>query len=115
MRPAMKIRNLFIAVILLAGCAVKPKMISPNYAAPARIAVLPMSNQSNDLKGPEYVREVFIRNLESRGYVVASVKETDELLRTKLGITDGGQLRSTTAEKICKTFRQSLTFNFGFF
>lgn len=94
---------LFLA--FLAGCALQPKMIAPNYVPPRTIAVLPMANQSTDLRGPEYVRQVLIRNLESRGYIVAPVKETDEILRTKLGITDGGQMGSAVPAKICQALK----------
>ena len=82
------------------GCALKPKMIASNYVPPKKIAVLPMSNQSNDLKGPEYIRKELVRHLQKRGYTVFPVQETDEILRTKLGINDGGQLNSTTPEKV---------------
>ncbi len=98
------IRKSFIAILaaMLAGCAVKPKMISSNYVPPQKIAVLPMANLSNDLQGPEYIRQEFIRHLTRHGYRIIDAAQTDEILRTKLGITDGGQLGSSTPQKICE-------------
>lgn len=85
---------------LLAGCALKPKYLAPGYAPPQKIAVLPMANQSNDLKGAEVVRQEFFLKIRDRGYELISMQETDDLLRTKFGITDGGQLNSTTTQKL---------------
>ena len=95
-------RAVFYSAVLalLAGCALKPKMLAPNYVPPKKIAVLPMNNQSNDLKGPDYVRKELVQHLEKRGYVVEPTQETDEILTTKLGINDGGQLASTTPQKV---------------
>ena len=95
--------TLLSTLILAGGCAVKPKIIAPDYSPPPSIAVLPMSNESNDLRGPEYVRKVFVRGMESRGYSVQPIQETDELLKSKLGITEGGQLGSTIPPKVCET------------
>ena len=100
-RSAWKPIPLLSALLLAGGCAVKPKMLAPNFAPPARIAVLPMANESNDLQGPEFVRQVFVRSMENRGYVIAPISETDELLKAKLAITDGGQMGSTTPQKVC--------------
>ena len=93
----------YSALALLAGCALKPAMIAENYVPPKRIAVLPMNNQSNDLKGPDYVRNELVQRLQNRGYEVSSIQETDEILRTKLGISDGGQLGSLTPQKVGET------------
>ncbi len=85
--------------LVLAGCALKPKFLMQGYTPPRKVAVLPMANQSNDMKGPEYVRQEFIRMIEKRGYTVMPATETDEMLRTKLGVTEGGQMNSTTPQK----------------
>lgn len=85
---------------VLAACALTPKLLVSGYTPPNKIAVLPMNNQSNDMRGPEYVRQEFVRHLHSRGYEVLPIDATDEILRTKFGITDGGQLNSVTPEKI---------------
>lgn len=68
--------------------------------AVARIAVLPMSNQTNDLKGPDVARTLFHERLSRRGYALAPLEEVDARLRTELGITDGGQLGAVTPEKL---------------
>ncbi len=59
-----------------------------------------MTNQSNDLRGPEYVRQEFARALEGKGYQLQSLQETDEILRAKLGITDAGQLNVSTPKEV---------------
>lgn len=100
MRKKFQFASFAIVLSLLTGCALKPKMIAPGYVPPQKIAVLPMSNQSNDLKGPEYLRQEFVRHMEKRGYNIIPAAEVDEILRTKLGITDGGQLNSTTPQKV---------------
>ena len=88
-KSALKQIALLSALLLAGGCVLKPKMLAPNFAPPARIAVLPMANESNDLRGPEFVREVFVRNMENRGYAIAPVSETDDILKTKLAINKG--------------------------
>lgn len=87
---------------LFFGCAIKPRVLVPNYVPPQKVAVLPMTNQSNDLRGPEYVRQEFVHSLETLGYNIQPISETDETLRTKYGITEGGQLGSLTPDQIGK-------------
>ncbi len=95
-------RSWFFLALLFAGCSLKPKMIVPNYVAPQKVALLPMANRSNDLKGPEYVRSELARLIEARGYNIIPPAESYEVLRTKLGITDGGQLGSATPQKVAE-------------
>lgn len=89
-----------ILAAFLTGCALKPKMIVADYAPPKKLAVLPMSNQSNDLRGPEYIRKEFVRYLQKRGYIVSPLEETDVVLREKFGVTDGGQLNAVTPVQV---------------
>jgi hypothetical protein len=65
-----------------------------------RVAVLPMRNDSNDVDGPEVMRKKMVEALENRSYVVKDLKETDQILRDQMGITLGGQLDLTTAQKL---------------
>lgn len=99
-RKNLSLTALCALLLAVAGCALKPKFLAPGYVPPQKVAVLPMSNQSNDMKGPDYVRKEFVRMIEKKGYTVVPAAETDELLRTKLGITEGGQLNSTTPQKV---------------
>jgi hypothetical protein len=96
----------FNLLMFLAGCAI------PHYQPPLpydannplkRVAVLPMKNDSNDVDGPAMVRQKMVEALENRSYVVQDTKETDQILRDRMGITLGGQLSLTNARKIAET------------
>ncbi len=64
------------------------------------MAVLPLKNETLDVDGPEILRKKMVQALEHRSYVVKDVKETDQILRDQMGITLGGQLDLTTAQKL---------------
>lgn len=100
MKKISKLTIFCLTFAFLAGCALKPKLLVPGYVPPQKVAVLPMANRSNDLKGHEYVRQEFAQGIERKGYVVLPLQETDEILRTKLGINEGGQLNSVTPQKV---------------
>jgi hypothetical protein len=59
-----------------------------------------MTNDTNDVDGPEVMRKKMSQALERRSYVVQDLKQTDQVLRDRMGITLGGQLSMTTAQKI---------------
>ncbi len=86
---------------LFAGCSI-PRPPQPyNSNNPLKhVAVLPMRNDTNDVEGPDIVRQKMIVALENRSYVVKDLKETDQILRDQMGITLGGQLDLTTAQKL---------------
>lgn len=65
-----------------------------------RVAILPMKNDTNDVDGPELMRKKLAQALENRSYVVKDLKETDKILRDRMGITLGGQLSLTTAQEL---------------
>ena len=65
-----------------------------------RVAILPLKNDTNDVDGPEVMRKKMVQALERRSYVVKDLKETDQILRDRMGITLGGQLDLTTAQKL---------------
>ena len=69
----------------LAGCASGPKYLAREYAPPSKIAVLPFSNETNDVGGPEIVRKVMLELLPARGYVLADTEEVDRILREARG------------------------------
>lgn len=85
--------------LVLNGCALKPKYLVDNYAPPQSIALLPMSNLTNDMDGPEVVRQLMFEMLPSRGYSSVTLTQIDDLLR-EIGITDGGQLRSKEPQEL---------------
>ena len=66
---------------------------------PKTIAVLPMSNETNDLTGPVMARKMFAEKVVKKGYVVQPLEETDVLLNN-IGITDGGQLAAVTHDDL---------------
>ena len=86
----------FMALFLLffiTGCVTLPPP-DPNNPV-ARVAVLPMANETADMDGPTFVRVAFHQIVPSRYYEAIPVDQTDQMLREKLGITLGGQLDFT--------------------
>ena len=91
-----------MTLIILAGCGPAHRPIYPtNPANPLkRVAVLPMKNDTADVEGPDVMRKKMVQALENHSYVVKDLKETDQILRDRMGITLGGQLSLTTAQKL---------------
>jgi len=56
-----------------------------------RVAVLPLSNETNDLDGPIYVRKLIQDGLTARGVQLVPLDGIDQKLRDN-GFTEGGQL-----------------------
>ncbi len=100
-------RLLVLSLILtLAGCMIpQPRPYLPRDVNNPlkRVAVLPMKNDTTDVDGPELVRKKMVASLENRSYVVQDLKETDQILRDRMGITLGGQLDMSTAQKLGET------------
>ncbi len=102
----MLVRFVFVFSVsaLLSACATPPRHRVPLYYDAnnplKRVAVLPMKNDTVDVGGPELVRKKMINALEDKSYIVKEVKETDQILRDQMGITLGGQLEMTTAQKL---------------
>ncbi len=68
---------------------------------PHFVAVLPADNESTDLAAVDTTRRVASEMLLGLGMVPVTTAGDDEILK-KLGITDGGQLRSITPQKLAK-------------
>jgi hypothetical protein len=103
----MRFRWFFLLVVLtsaIGGCAI-PHMPSPTDPGNPlkRVAVLPMKNDTNDVDGPEVVRQKMAEALTRRSYVVMDIKESDQILRDRMGINLGGQLELTTPQKLGET------------
>jgi len=84
------------------GCVAQRQM--PRYFDvnnPVRkVALLPLKNDTSDVDGPELMRKKMSDMLYEHAYVVMDTKESDQVLRDRMGITLGGQLDMTTAQKL---------------
>lgn len=89
-----------VSGLLLAGCSAGPKYLASDYKAPARYAVLPFTNLSNDVGAPEAVRKILYQGLAARGYMAPDMAVIDDILKKKFGITDGGQLGSASPKNL---------------
>jgi hypothetical protein len=88
-------------LIFLAACALPHPPLPYDASNPLkRVAVLPLKNDTSDVEGPDIMRNKMVQALERRSYVVKDLKETDQILRDRMGITLGGQLDLTTAQKL---------------
>lgn len=89
-------------LVFLSGCSLKlgPKFVTEDFEPPTRVAVLPFSNQTNDVSGPEIVRKLLIEMLPTRGYFPIEKEKVDRILLENFGLTDGGQLRSVSPEEL---------------
>lgn len=96
---------LAVSVAALGGCCSLPQPHLPvDLSNPLkRVAVLPLKNDTNDVDGPNVLREKMVKALENRSYVVQDLKETDQVLRDRMGINLGGQLEMTTPQKLGET------------
>ena len=105
MRPGAYAAMLGIA-LLAGGCVVQHHRPPLHYDAMnplKRVAVLPLKNDSNDVDGPNVLRKKIAQALEDKAYAVKDLKETDQILRDRMGITLGGQLNLTTAQELGET------------
>jgi len=95
---------IFVLASVVGGCAIPHMPIPTDPSNPLkRVAVLPMKNDTTDVDGPEVVRQKMAEALAKRSYVVQELKETDQILRDRMGITLGGQLELTTPQKLGET------------
>jgi hypothetical protein len=102
-----RFRWFFLLVVLtsvIGGCAIPHMPLPTDPSNPLkRVAVLPMKNDTNDVDGPDVVRQKMAEALTKRSYMVMDVKESDQILRDRMGINLGGQLELTTPQKLGET------------
>ncbi|MDE3018881.1 MAG: DUF799 family lipoprotein [Nitrospirota bacterium] len=92
---------LVVMLQLMAACAPTLPPITRNPSSPIRtIAVLPLVNNTNDVEAPAYVRELFVEELGQFYYVIKPVKDVDQLLKDRMGVTLGAQLDMATPQKL---------------
>lgn len=95
---------LLVIAFMAAACAVPQRHVAPNPASPVyTVAVLPIYNASNDVEGPQKVRELVEKRLAGWQYKVLPLNEVDQVLRDQMGITLGAQLDMTTPQKLGET------------
>jgi hypothetical protein len=95
---------LFVMTLVIGGCAFPHIPLPTDPSNPLkRVAVLPMKNDTSDVDGPNTVREKIVEALTNKSYVVMDTKESDQILRDRMGINLGGQLELTTAQKLGET------------
>ncbi len=101
MRAGLKARLLsfVFGLVFLNSCATPISYVSEKYRSSGKIAILPLVNESNDLDGPVYVRQLIEKGILSRGFQIVQTDQVDQNLKEK-GFTNGGQLRATTPQKI---------------
>lgn len=80
-------------MMFINGCAVPKRAfyVNPVAGTTQKIAVLPMNNFTTDLDGPDVVRPIAVKTLQSCGKTLPELEYVDETLRG-IGVTDGGQL-----------------------
>jgi hypothetical protein len=79
-------------------------MYPPDYSNPVyTVAVLPFYNATNDVGGAMGLREDFHKRLQNRHYKLMPLKEVDDILLNRMGITLGDQLELTDAMELGKT------------
>ncbi len=96
----MKTSRILISLFVLSvscvplSCRPKPTFLIENYLEqrPARIAVLPVFNETVDLDGPPVFREIIQRILLEKGYRCPSVEEVDKVLARE-DILEAGQVK----------------------
>lgn len=102
-----KIVSIALLMILVTSCtSLKRVGKSQTNLAPAKLAILPMNNYTNDVAGAILLREVIAKRLleNNKGYLVQGIEETDSLLRD-LGVTDGGQLSLFSPLELSKALK----------
>lgn len=83
--------HLVALAALLSACAANPT--AETRWGGRTIAVLPFSNESNDVEAPERVRSALEKELASRGYRLLPRAELDPAMK-KLGVFDGAHLKT---------------------
>jgi hypothetical protein len=82
---------LIFTLSLNSGCA--KRLPGPDGNNPiARVAVLPMRNNTNHLYAPDWVRAAFHDAITARYYSPISLELVDLNLREKIGLSSGAQL-----------------------
>ncbi|OGQ57990.1 MAG: hypothetical protein A3J24_00120 [Deltaproteobacteria bacterium RIFCSPLOWO2_02_FULL_53_8] len=94
------ISTAFALALLLSACA-GPRDRRPDDSRFVQsVAVLPLYNATNDVDGPQLVREQAVERLRKARYRNLPLADVDVILRDRMGITLGAQLDLATPEAI---------------
>jgi hypothetical protein len=101
---AKKVFLFFALALFVSSCAARLPIYAPDVTNPVyTVAVLPFYNATNDVGGAEALRLEFHRRIARRHYNAIPLKEVDELLYNRMGITLGSQLELTDAVELGRT------------
>jgi len=78
----------------------KSEFLADGFQPPKKIAVLPLTNDTNNVQGPAIFRNNLVPVLEQNGYKFLYNHDVDQILRDNFGITAGGQLQSAPSREI---------------
>jgi hypothetical protein len=100
MKRTTRLVVLLLMLSLIAACGhmQRPKANPGNPIK--RLVLLPMQNDTNDVDGPVIVRGKLVAAFQEKFYNVIPVNESDQMLRDKLGVSLGGQLKDVAPEKL---------------
>ena len=90
---------------LVAGCSGRSAPRVPEYGAirPNSIAVMPVMNETVDMKGPEVVRPIVYDKVIAWGYESPPISTVDEIL-TGHDIHEAGEVNQFTAKELGEMF-----------
>lgn len=96
---------LLLILVLVTGCAEKKRLIQKTQIGtpPVRLAILPSTNQTNDILGGIVLRNVTYKRFQeqNRNYDIQDITQTDDFLISQ-GITDGNLLKLFTPTELCQ-------------
>ena len=84
---------------VLGGCTATAPVARRSTSFPATIALLPLENQSLDLRAPELLRDLLDTYLSAANFNLTDVNEAEEKIKG-IGIQEGGQLNAVTPQKL---------------
>ncbi len=95
-----KLYLISLIAILIASCSPTPKYISPDYARPNQLAILPTINQTTDINGGIVLRNLFFQELNKKYYINIMDNLATDTALNEAGITDGGQLTTISNDEL---------------
>lgn len=100
-----KILFIMITLLVFTSCAEKKRVVQKTQYGrpPAKIAILPSENLSNDVLGGFVLRNLTYKSLQenNKNYDIQDISATDSLLISE-GITDAGLLKLFSPNELCQ-------------